>query len=124
MAGPASSVGGSAKWGNATIPDVLKWTVNPKNETQAYASSSTAGWKKRLAGCKDLSGSIDTKVQDTGLLPCKPGDKAILVLKGSAGVSFSGPAIIDDISIETDIDTGAIIGLSINFSADGAWDAF
>lgn len=124
MAGPATSIGGKATWNSVEIPDVLKWSLNPKGEIHAYGSSSTAGWKKRMAGTKDLSGSIDTKVQDTGTLPCKPGDTATLQLEAESGVSFSGPAMIDDISMETDIDTGAPVGLTINFSANGTWSDF
>lgn len=119
-----TAVGGDVSIDAAAVPDVTKWTINPKNETQAYASSDTAGWKKRLAGCYDLSGSFECKAQNA-TPPCKPGQLiTTLLLTMAAGVTLSGPAIVDDISSEVDVDGGAIVAWTVNFSANGQWDAF
>jgi len=136
MAGPFTAVNshgvhidktGSGGSSTTDVPDVTKWTVNPKAENLAYASSSTGGWKKRMAGTLDVSGSIDVKCNDTDKIESffKPGEKiAVMELYMNETLKYSGPAIIDDISVETDIDTGAIISATINFSGDGPWTAF
>lgn len=117
-------LGGKVTVDAADVPDATKWTWNPKNETQAYASSDTGGWRKRLPGVYDGSGSWECKAQ-SATPPVKPGALVSLTLTLATGVAFAaGPAIIDDISTEVDLDTGNIVAWTINFSANGKWDEF
>jgi hypothetical protein len=128
MGSPFTAITGDASWGGTPIDDVLKTSFNPKCELQAYASSDTAGWKKRLAGCKDISGTIDCLCDGTTGLPVpstiKPGATATLVITLKTGVTISGPAMIDDISIDDNIEGGELVKATIAWSGNGVWTAF
>lgn len=120
------NVSKGVKLGANFVPDVTKWSLNPKSENQAYASSDTAGWKKRLAGQKDMSGSFECKCSDSTRLEtiCKPGATYAAELYYDQTLKHAGSLIVDDIAYEVDIDGGAIVAATVNFSCAGAWTDF
>jgi len=131
MGTPFTAILGNATLGTGPavhIPDVKKWTCNPKAENQAYASSDSAGWKQRVKGILDCSGTIDCLVTDDATLMSIgiiPGAKIpILTLLLNGTVNFVGPAIIDDVSFDINVESGEIEGATITWSGDGEWEDF
>lgn len=127
-----TATGGSADWalGTATnyanIPEVRKWSLTVKNDAKTYASSSTAGGKKRLPGAEDFSGSIEIYVEtgtnraDATALGMKSGATGTLKLHEDSGNVWIAPAILDDVAYEADIEGNNIVSGTISFSRNGA----
>lgn len=118
-----SGIGGDLLIAGTQIHEVKKWSFKPKIDTKDYASNITAGYKKRVLAVKDASGTIDgvwdpwdpiTTQMDVGSL-------VTLHLQLMTGQFISAPSIIDDLSIEVDIETGAVESWTASFSANGAW---
>lgn len=97
--------------------DITGWSINVTSNNSAYASSSTAGWKKRVAGVRDWSGSFSGKFND--VLPVAEGEEVALTLALDDTDSFSGTAVIDQISLQVDVDNGDVVGFTANFSGSG-----
>ena len=114
---------GTVKIGSTPVAEITAWSLSTTSNNPAYASSSTGGYKKRVAGVKDASGSIAFKLD-----PADPvtddfdeGDHVTLLLHVDAARFYSVPAVIDSIHLEVDIDSGDIIGGRAEFSSNGAW---
>jgi hypothetical protein len=114
---------GKVMIGAAAIADVTKWTLRTTSNNVAYASSSTGGFRRRVAGVKDGSGTIAFKldVEDPITDELEEGDAVTLLLYLDDSRHYSVPAVIDALQWEVDIDRGEIIGGTAEFSIDGAW---
>lgn len=127
MAGPASGKTGKAYYdsggGETEILDVTNWNLNKSSDNKPYASSTTDGHRKRVAGHKDKSGSFEFYVTDgdPGNIPIAEGDAVTLALDTDTGKRETGPAIIDDIEIPADIEGGDPVKITVNFSGNGEW---
>ena len=98
--------------------EITDWSLSLSSNNSSYASSDTAGWKKRVAGTKDVSGSMSGKWNGTAQVAA--GDEISgLVLNLDATQSYTMDACIDTFNIEVDIDDGEIIGWSADFSIRG-----
>jgi hypothetical protein len=114
---------GDVKIGSTQISEVSKWSYNPKVTIHAYSSNKTGGYKKKVAGIKDGTGSIEG-IYD----PANPimatidiGTAVTLKLYLTATVFYSVPAIISSLKLDVDIDTGDFVKYSSDFEATGAW---
>lgn len=130
-----TATGGKADWAPETapgsgipgsytnIPEVRKWTLAPSIEAKEYASSSTAGAKKRLPGTADFDLSIDVYIDEATRfdsdLGIKPGVVGFFKLWEDATNFYVTPAYIDDINVETDIEGGEIVNGAISASSNG-----
>ena len=114
---------GKVMIGAAAIADVTKWTLRTVAGNVAYSSSSTGGFRRRVGGVKDGSGTIAFKldVADpiTDLLD--EGDMVTLLLYLDGTRHYTVPALVDALQWEVDIDRGEIVGGVAEFSIDGAW---
>ncbi len=114
---------GKVKIGSATLADITHWTLRTQATLSAYASSATAGFRKRVAGIKDGSGSLAGKLD--------PGDPISDDFDEGAAVTlllyidpthfYTVPALIESLQLEVDIDRGEVIGWRADFSTSGAW---
>jgi hypothetical protein len=125
--------GAKADWNNGSgtsytnIPELRKWDLRVSKESKQYASSSTAGGKRRIAGAEDFSGTLSVYLAsgtsearfDTGL-GIKGGVTGTLKLWEDGTTFFLAPAYIEDVSYEYDIEGNGIVGATITFSRDGA----
>lgn len=114
---------GKVMIGVATIADVTKWSLRTMSNNVAYASSSTAGFRRRVGGVKDGSGTIAFKldVGDPITNRLNEGDAVTLLLYLDGTRHYTVPAVIDALQLEVDIDRGDILGGVAEFSIDGAW---
>lgn len=95
--------------------EITGWSLNWTSNNPSYASSDTAGWKKRVAGMQDVTGSFEGKWD--GSAEVAAGDEVSgLVLNLDASQSYTLDAVIDGVSFECNIDDGEIIGFSVDFS--------
>lgn len=118
-----SGVGGDCIIGSTPVHEIKKWSFKPKSENKDYASNYTGGYKKRVLSVKDATGTLDfvwdpwnpiTAVLDVGTA-------VILKLQTVATQFYLVPAIVDDLSLDVDIETGAVESGTISFSLNGAW---
>jgi len=116
-----SGSGGSVNDGSA-IADVTTWSAEVTGNVTAYGSSDGAGWKQRKLGTKDITGTISVKLATGAAKPYTMGQEiAVLTLTADGSTSLSGPAVIESVSYNVDIDNGEPVGAEISFGANGAW---
>ena len=102
--------------------EITSWSLNITSNNSAYASSDTAGYKKRVAGTKDVTGSMEGKWN--GSMQVTPGDAITgLALNLDATQSYTLDAVVDSFSLEVDVDDGEVIGWSADFSVKGTTTA-
>lgn len=112
--------------GSGDLADITRWTFTRTSNNHAYGSSSSSGFKRRVAGVKDGSGSIVGLIQVGAAPPVAEGDEVTLQLfedKNAAGSQpyWSVPAVIEQVRIEVDIDDGTPVGFTADFTTNGAW---
>ena len=111
-----------AKFGATTLPHVRSWSLSVVADNPEFGSSSTAGWKGRVVGMRDASGSIECYGDDTERINAilKPQDTGTIELYENATLKWSIPAIIDSVDVEGNPESGDPVSVTINFSATGA----
>lgn len=114
---------GTVKIGSTDICEVRNWKFNPKSNNPKYASNKTSGYKRTVAGVKEATGSISGAWDNANdfLAVVDVGTDVTLKLYTNTTKFFSVPAVIDDVSVNVDIDNGEIVGWDANFSSNGAW---
>lgn len=114
---------GKVMIGAATVADITYWSFTTAAQNPAYASSATAGHRKRLGGVKDGGGVIRGKLDlaDAVTDDFNEGDAVTLLLHLNAAKFYTVPAVIDRLRFEVDIDTGDVVGWEAEFSTNGAW---
>jgi hypothetical protein len=95
---------GKVMIGAATVADITYWTFATSAQNPAYASSATAGHRKRVGGVKDGGGLIRGKLD-----------------LADAVTEDLNEALIDRLRFEVDIDSGDVVGWEAEFSTNGAW---
>lgn len=114
---------GDVKIGATQVCEVCKWSFTPKANNPSYASNKTGGYKARVAGIKDGSGSIEGKYDPANpiMATLDVGTLVTLKLYLTATVFYSVPSIIDSLKIDVDLDTGDFVSFTADFSTNGAW---
>lgn len=114
---------GTVKIASTDIYEIRNWKFNPKSNNPKYASNRTSGYKRTVAGVKEGSGSMSGAWDHTNdfLAVVNVGTSATLKLYTDATHFFSVPSVIDDVSVNVDVDNGEIVSWDANFSANGAW---
>jgi hypothetical protein len=121
--------GGKADWSvdgvtYSNVPEVRTFDLNPATEAKEYASSSTAGAKKRLEGTDDFDLTITLYVDgtnrfDAGTFNIRSGEVGYFKLWEDATDFFIAPVYIDDVSYTVDIEGGEIVSADISASGNG-----
>lgn len=109
-----ASVGGS-------IADCTGWSLTWSSNNPSYGSTDTSGYKKRVGGVKDWSGSYSAKYNGGTTTPGQTAGGASFTLDGST--SWSGDVIVDSVNLEVDMDDGDVVGYSVDFSGNGVLTA-
>lgn len=117
-----SGKNGTLFLGENEVSPVTNWKLVATSDNPDYAANDTAGWKKRVAGVRDASGSFEVKVADDKQCPVEEGDSVSLALHLDATGDnyYEVPAIIDKISVDVDINKGEIVACIVEFSGNGA----
>ena len=119
MAEPITGVDGVLVADAGDMAHTRTWSLNRSADNQAYVSSDTDGATKRLKGNTDWSGSATFYLDDGSDFTLDEGDTFDVELVKDASHKYAGPAIVDSIDIEVDVEANTIIGGTIEFSANG-----
>ena len=114
---------GSVQVDGSTILDVTKWSINKTCNITPFASNSSGGAKKRVAGSKDITGSCEGKYDPT--MPIEDhlgeGDSVTITLVRDTGDTIGGAAVVDELTLDCDMDSGDPQSWTVSFGANGAW---
>ena len=118
-----SGKSGKVMIGATALAEITDWTFHASSVNHAYASSSTGGYRKRVAGVKDASGGISFKLDPAAPITNNfdEGSSVTLLLYLDATRFYSVPAVIDSVHLAVDISSGDVLGGTALFSANGAW---
>lgn len=122
--------GGKADWSPdgvtyTNIPEVTHWDLSVEPEAKEYASSSTGGAKRRIAGNDGWSGSVEMYVDagarlDGAPLSIRGGTTGTFKLYEDATRFFIAPAYINSVEYTVDIESGDLIKATVNYANNGA----
>ncbi len=105
----------------AEIADITKWTYDEEVARSKYASSSTGGWKRTVAGQKEWSGTLEGVCQSGQKAPFASGDYVDAKLQGpTTGDAITGTICIGTVKFETDIEEGKELRYTCDYDGDGA----
>ena len=96
---------------------ITSWSLSITSNNSSWGSTSTNGYKDRVVGVKEGSGSIEGKWN--GSAPFTVGESTTLTL-GTGSGTFGVPCLIDGLSLDVNIDDGEVVGWSAEFSSNGA----
>lgn len=115
--GVINGVGGAIHKDGVAVSTIGEWEVSYEGDLQTFVASNTDGGTVSRDGNTDWSGQYRAKGHTPAV---KHGETFAFIgsVDGTNGVS--GDAIVDDIEIVIDIESGAIIEHTVNFSANGA----
>ncbi len=118
-----SGQNGKVLVGSTTLAEITGWKFDPSVFVDVWASSTSPGFKKRLAGVKDATGSFDFKVDDTSEQwdTFDEGDSVTLKLYLDGTKFFTVPAIIDKLSFAVDINDGPAVTGTATFGSNGTY---
>jgi len=115
MAG-ISGKDGKVEIGGLQVAEITKWSFNTTSNNASWASSDTAGYKTRVVGSKDGSGSMEGKLDPDVGIPLEVGDEPVLTLRLDDTHYYTVYAVVDSFDLEVDIDDGDVVGWSADFS--------
>lgn len=118
----------SGKSGHVTItaveaPDMTKWSIGQSVNIKAQATNSTAGWKERIAGVADASGSMSIVQASAAASPLTPGSTfaAVFDIDGTAANTYTGTIMIESFDgYEVNMDDGGEVIATYKWGAHGA----
>lgn len=109
------------------INEVRKWSFKPTSNNPSYGSNKTQGYKKRVPGIKDASGSIGlayapgNPCYGTGPGQIREGSQPEVALYIDDFHYISLQVIINSMAFEVDLDEGSIVTCDADFAASGLW---
>lgn len=106
---------GTVSFGSS-VTDATGWSLSLTSNNPAYGSSDTSGYKKRVAGVKDWSGSYSGKLNGTTVPTL--GASVTVSFSTDGTTAWSGTAVCDAVNIEVDMDDGDVVGYSVDFSGN------
>jgi len=114
---------GQIQIGSSDVTECTYWSFDRMANEQTYASCATEGYKKRVPGVKDGSGSLKGFQDPTDPIETyfEEGDLVTLKLYYTATKFYSVPAMITKLHVETDIAEGALVPWEADFGCNGAW---
>lgn len=123
MAKAVSGQYGTVHVGSSEVIEVTGWTFSRKANVHQYASNTSNGYKRAVAGTKSGSGNVSGRYDPTN--PPEDsfgeGDEVTLKLYTTATKFFQVPSVIENVDYECDMDEGEIVSWEASFVADGEW---
>jgi len=121
MAGE-SGKDGKVLAGATQVAEITGWSLNPTANNPSWGSSSVPGFKQRVAGVRDATGSFDYKYDVSSRVHAtlKEGDTVTLNLYFNATDYIIVPAVIDAMTFEVDVSDGEVHGGTCSFSQTAA----
>lgn len=100
---------------------VSNWTIDISGNLKAYAANDTHGWKRRVSGVNDATGTFLVRADDECNCPVTQGESYVAQLHvDDTLLNYYNLRIrIESIGVEDDIDDGEILNYTINWGGDG-----
>lgn len=127
MGTPITGTYGSVRTSDgAEVAEITGWSAVRNAATKSYQSSSSAGYRKRATGGKDLTGEF------TFLYNCasaasrsrfEEGDSftVVLAVDSAKAHTIVAPIVIESVSANADVDGDALVGGTARFGGNGAY---
>ena len=114
---------GAIKIGTSNIVECMNWTFERRVAEHSYASCATNGYKKRIAGTKDGSGTLKGLQDSADVIENYfiEGSQLTIRLYWTAAKYYSCPVQINVLRTEADIDDGSPVPWEADFGANGGW---
>lgn len=114
---------GDVKIGAVQIAEVGKWAFAPKVPVVTYASNKTGGYKQATYGPVEATGTINGYYAPENPITSQidVGDFVTLKLYIDAVGFYSVPCVIDSLALNVDIETGAFVSWTANYTLNGAY---
>jgi hypothetical protein len=97
---------GYASFGGTDFNEVASWSLSLESNNPSYACKATSGYKKRVAGVKDATASIEGYISGK---PTAPGSSGALVLYVDSSTTYTMDAICEGYSTEVNLEDGDIV---------------
>lgn len=104
----------------SAVGQVKTWSVTHSSNNSAWGSSSTSGYKNRVTGTKDWSGTVTVARDTAAAIAFVVGNTYSMTLSENGSTSYTGNAIVDSIAETVDVDNGTQVDVVISFSGNGA----
>ena len=122
MAVPLSSLNGDVHWNGSQVAHSRGWNITPANAVSEFATNLTKGKMNRRPGITDATGDFTIYSTD-GSVPALPGQIAVLKLWVDTTNAWTiTNAIITTIDEAVDMETGALLGFTVNWAFAGKDD--
>ncbi len=109
------------------ISPTSNWTISIAGNLKAYAANDTVGWKKRVAGVFDSTGTFEVKISNEVGQDACPVEKggtytALFYIDAVAAIPtgwYEVPIMVATIDVDDDIDDGEIAAFAITWEGNG-----
>jgi hypothetical protein len=106
---------------SSTAHTITDWTLSLKTEVTKFGTSASGGWKTGVPGTQDASGSAT--LRPTAAPPPR-NTVASMILKhgdwdGTGDRTYTFDAVITDVTIAVNVDTGEAVSATVAFEAVG-----
>lgn len=121
MSGGVSGQYGLVKVSASSLKECTGWTMNDEVADHSYASCFTAGFKRHVAGTRDVTGDIKGVLDpdDSIRSVLYPGVSVELHLYYTANKYHKIPAVITKLDEEVDTEEGDIVRWTANYALNG-----
>jgi len=108
--------------GSSELIGVDSWTLNKTAVVGTRATSADSGWKVAVAGTKSATGTVKGPwdAADPPDDHIDIGSSVSAKLYTTATQYYTLTAIISELSVEVDVDSGEIVSWNASFTASGA----
>lgn len=116
-----SAKSGTVSWGGTPtlVSDVTDITISETMDPNPYASSSTSGERRRVAGISDIVGRF-TCLLDAIPAGIAPGTTVALVIKSDGSTTmFTDTAYIEGVEYSVPVGGGGVISAVVTWSRNG-----
>jgi hypothetical protein len=106
--------------------DFREATINPRRDLADASGSRSNGWRRRVPGMKDVTGSVQvyfTRNETSPMLGLEPGVRGTFAFNHTAtGITYSGPARLGEEFTDTIYSNDDAKVIEIPFQGDGEWN--
>jgi hypothetical protein len=102
---------------------VTRWSFETLSAGVSFASSATGGYRRRTRGAKQGRGKIEFLAErdNPWIEALSAGARVTLRLAIDPSGYFVAPVVLEEVRIETNVDSGAAVAGAASFVTDGAW---
>lgn len=119
---PISGKSGTLKINTTEAKNITNWKIAKKAASSRFATNTSNGWKRTVAGTSDWTGSFEQKVTAGTPIPIKVGQAYPMTfhIDKTPTDYYSGTGVVTQIDgPEADMNDGKELGYSVTVEGDG-----